>query len=218
MPAGRWNKFVKPDKIYRIIMQRILLATNNKGKVAEIKALLAGTGLTLLTPADLGLALEVAEDGVTYAENATKKAAAFAQASGIIALGDDSGLEVDALNGQPGLHSHRFSPMPGATDADRRSYLLEKLEGGRRPWTAHFHATVAVVLPSGETHLASGQCNGEIIPEERGSNGFGYDPIFFIPGIGHTMAELEMDEKNTLSHRALAIQNAVPILKELFRF
>jgi XTP/dITP diphosphohydrolase len=199
-------------------MPKILLATNNKGKVAEIKALLGGTGLTLLTPADLGLVLEVAEDGLTYAENATKKATAFAQASGYTALGDDSGLEVDALNGQPGLHSHRFSPMPGATDADRRAYLLEKLRGAQRPWTAHFHATVAVVLPSGKTHLTSGICDGEIIPEERGSNGFGYDPIFFIPGIGHTMAELEMDEKNTLSHRALAIQNAIPILKELFRF
>jgi XTP/dITP diphosphohydrolase len=199
-------------------MHKILLATNNKGKIAEIKALLDGNGLTLLTPTDLGLVLEVAEDGLTYAENATKKAAAFAQVSGYTALGDDSGLEVDALNGQPGLHSHRFSPMPGATDADRRAYLLEKLQGTRRPWTAHFHATVAVVLPSGETHLTSGTCDGEIIPEERGSNGFGYDPIFFIPEIGHTMAELEMDEKNTLSHRALAIQNAIPILKELFGF
>ncbi len=199
-------------------MDKILLATNNKGKVAEIKALLGGTGLTLLTPADLGLALEVAEDGMTYTENATKKAAAFSQASGYIALGDDSGLEVDALHGQPGLHSHRFSPNPGATDADRRAYLLEKLQGARRPWTAHFHATVAVVLPSGQAHVTSGQCDGEIIPEERGSNGFGYDPIFFIPGIGRTMAELEMNEKNTLSHRALAIQNAIPILKEIYGF
>ena len=198
-------------------MQQLLLATNNKGKVAEIKALLGRTGLTLLIPADLGLALEVPEDGLTYAENASKKATAFSQASGLVALGDDSGLEVDALHGQPGLHSHRFSPMPGATDADRRKYLLEKLQEVPRPWTAHFRATVAVVLPSGEAHITSGQCDGEIIPEERGSNGFGYDPIFYIPRIGRTMAELEMDEKNRLSHRALAIQNAVPILKEIFR-
>jgi XTP/dITP diphosphohydrolase len=131
-------------------------------------------------------------------------------------LGDDSGLEVDALRGQPGLHSHRFSPNPDATDADRRKYLLEKLQGASRPWTARFRATVAVVLPTGEMQLTSGQCDGEIIPEERGSNGFGYDPIFFIPGIGRTMAELEMDEKNRLSHRALAIQNAIPILKQMF--
>jgi XTP/dITP diphosphohydrolase len=199
-------------------MHRLLLATNNKGKVAEIKALLGDLGLPLLIPADLGLVLEVPEDGLTYAENASKKAAAFARASGIIALGDDSGLEVDALDGQPGLHSHRFSPLPDATDADRRKYLLEQLHGLPRPWTARFRATVAVALPSGEIQVTSGRCKGEIIPEERGSNGFGYDPIFFIPGIGLTMAELEMDEKNTLSHRALAIQNAIPILKELFRF
>ena len=197
-------------------MHKLLLATNNKGKIAEIKALLGGTGLTLLTPADLGLALEVPEDGLTYAENASKKARAFSQASGLPALGDDSGLEVDALRGQPGLHSHRFSPNPDATDADRRKYLLEKLQGASRPWTARFRATVAVVLPTGEMQLTSGQCDGEIIPEERGSNGFGYDPIFFIPGIGRTMAELEMDEKNRLSHRALAIQNAIPILKKIF--
>jgi XTP/dITP diphosphohydrolase len=197
-------------------MQKLLLATNNKGKVAEIKALLGKTGLTLLTPAELGLVLEVPEDGLTYAENASKKAAAFSQASGLIALGDDSGLEMDALDGQPGLHSHRFSPNPEATDADRRKYLLEKLQGLPRPWTAHFHATVAVVLPSGEMQITTGQCNGVIIPEERGSNGFGYDPIFFIPEIGHTMAELGMDEKNRLSHRALAIQNAIPILKEIY--
>ena len=196
-------------------MHKLLLATNNKGKVAEIKALLGRTGLTLLTPADLGLSLEVPEDGLTYAENASRKATAFSQASGLLALGDDSGLEVDALGGQPGLHSHRFCPMPCATDADRRNYLLEKLQEAPRPWTAHFRSTVAVVLPSGEAYLTSGQCDGEIIPEERGSNGFGYDPIFFIPGIGRTIAELEMDQKNRLSHRALAIQNAIPILREI---
>ncbi len=195
-------------------MRSILIATNNKGKVDEIKALLDGLGLALLTPSDLGLVLEVAEDGQTYAENAAKKAAAFAQASGMIALGDDSGLEVDALGGQPGLHSHRFCPIPNATDADRRNYLLERLGDKPHPWIARFRATVAIALPSGEIQLAAGQCEGEIIPGESGTNGFGYDPIFFIPEIGHTMAELEMNEKNRLSHRARAIQKAIPILKE----
>jgi len=196
-------------------MRSILIATNNKGKIDEIKALLDGLGNPLLTPAEMGLALEVAEDGQTYAENATRKAAAFALASGMIALGDDSGLEVDALDGQPGVHSHRFCPIPNATDADRRKYLLERLSDKPRPWSARFWATVAIALPSGEVNLASGQCEGEIIPDERGSNGFGYDPIFFIPELGHTMAELEMDEKNQLSHRARAIQNAIPILKRV---
>jgi XTP/dITP diphosphohydrolase len=197
-------------------MPSLLLATNNKGKVAEIKALLIKTGLTLLIPDDLGLALEVPEDGQTYAENASKKAMAFSQASGMLALADDSGLEVDALHGLPGLHSHRFIPMPGATDADRRKYLLERLLGFPRPWKARFLATVALALPSGEVRLASGQCEGEIIPEERGTNGFGYDPIFLIPGLDRTMAELEMDDKNHLSHRARAVQNALPYLREIF--
>jgi XTP/dITP diphosphohydrolase len=197
-------------------MRSLLVASNNKGKVDEIKALLDGLGLALLTPTDLGLALEVAEDGRTYAENAGKKATAFAQASGMIALGDDSGLEVDALGGQPGLHSHRFCPIPNATDADRRKYLLERLGDKPRPWTARFRATVAIALPSGEVKLATGQCEGEIIPDERGTNGFGYDPIFYIPELGHTMAQLELNEKNRLSHRARAIQNAIPILKKVF--
>jgi XTP/dITP diphosphohydrolase len=192
----------------------LLIATNNRGKVDEIKALLGSLGLILLTPADLGLTLDVVEDGQTYAENAEKKARSFAQASGMTALGDDSGLEVDALDGQPGLHSHRFCPIPNATDADRRNYLLRRLGEEPRPWTARFKATVAIALPSGKVQLATGQCEGEIIPQERGSNGFGYDPIFFIPELGQTMAELEMKEKNRLSHRARAIQKAIPILKE----
>ena len=196
-------------------MHSLLLATNNKGKVAEIKALLEGTGITLLTPVELGLALEIPEDGQTYAENASTKATAFSQASGMIALSDDSGLEVDALDGQPGVHSHRFCPIPDATDADRRKYLLEKLQSSPRPWRARFRATVAMAMPSGKVRLATGQCEGEIIPEEIGTNGFGYDPIFFIPELGHTMAELEMDEKNRLSHRARAMQNAIPILHEI---
>jgi len=196
-------------------MHKILIATNNKGKVDEIRALLDGLGLVMFTPADLAIALEVNEDGLTYAENAGKKAAAFAQISGLVSLGDDSGLEVDALCGLPGLQSHRFCPIPNATDADRRNYLLERLANKPRPWTARFRATVAIAVPSGEVKLATGQCEGEIIPSERGHNGFGYDPIFYIPEIGHTMAELEMDEKNRLSHRARALQNAMPILKEV---
>jgi XTP/dITP diphosphohydrolase len=197
-------------------MKNLLLATNNKGKVAEIKALLAGLDLAILTPLEVGIALDVLENGETYGENASKKALAFAQAGRMIALGDDSGLEVDALGGQPGLHSHRFSPLPDATDADRRKYMLELLREKPRPWAAHFRATIAVALPSGLVRLATGQCDGEIIPEQRGENGFGYDPIFLVLELGRTMAELSMDEKNRLSHRARAIQNALPILAELF--
>jgi XTP/dITP diphosphohydrolase len=196
-------------------MNRLLLATNNRGKIAEMRALLESLDLQLVIPADIGLELDVAEDGRTYAENASKKAMAFAKASGLVALGDDSGLEVDALGGNPGLHSHRFCPIPNATDADRRRYLLELLQDKPRPWTARFRAAVAVARPSGEVELADGRCEGEIIPQERGANGFGYDPVFLIPGLGRTMAELEMSDKNRLSHRAGAVRNAIPIVKEI---
>ena len=195
---------------------KLLLATNNPGKIAEMKALLDGLGIELLIPASLGLDLEVPEDGETYAENAACKAEAFARLSGLVSLADDSGLEVDALDGRPGLHSHRFAPGAEATDADRRQFLLQQLQGKLRPWTARFRATVAVAAPGGETRLASGACEGEIIPEERGTNGFGYDPVFFIHEFGRTMAELTMDEKNRLSHRSRAVKNVIPILKEFF--
>ena len=196
-------------------MPKLLLATNNRGKVREIQALLDGTGVELILPEEIGLELLVPEEGQTYAENASRKALAFARASGRISLGDDSGLEVDALDGKPGLHSHRFAPWPDATDADRRAYLLKLLQGKPRPWTARFRAAVAIATPAGEVRYAVGVCEGEIIPEERGTNGFGYDPIFLIPARGKTMAELNMDEKNRLSHRARAIQNARQILKEI---
>lgn len=198
-----------------MLKPKLLLATNNRGKIAEMKALLDGLDIELLTPASLGLELQVAEDGQTYAENAIRKAEAFAHLSGLVSLADDSGLEVDALDGRPGLHSHRFAPGANATDADRRQFLLQQLKGKPRPWAARFRATVAVAASGRETHLASGACEGEIIPEERGTNGFGYDPIFFIHEFGRTMAELTMEEKNRLSHRARAVMNAIPILKKI---
>ncbi|HTP02550.1 MAG TPA: RdgB/HAM1 family non-canonical purine NTP pyrophosphatase [Anaerolineales bacterium] len=198
-------------------MQSLLIATNNKGKMAEMQALLAGLSAGLVTPAQCGIELEVNEDGKTYAENAQKKAMAFARISGLISLADDSGLEVDALDGAPGLHSHRYVPAPGATDADRRRYLLGNLAGKARPWPARFRAAIAIAVPGGSVQVIEGECRGEIIPEERGSSGFGYDPIFFIPEMGKTMAELEMDEKNRISHRARAVMKARPILETLFR-
>ena len=195
-------------------MIKLLIATNNKGKVKELQDLLKDTSFELVTPADLDLKLDVEEDGRTYNENASKKALAFAQASGLISLADDSGLEVDALDGAPGLHSARYHPKPGANDADRRTYMLENLQDKLRPWTAHFHATIAIAIPGKDVQIVEGNCYGEIIPEERGTNGFGYDPIFLFPELGKTMAELEMEEKNRLSHRAKAVMNAIPILKK----
>ena len=197
-------------------MKKLLIATNNQGKVLELQELLTGTGVEFVTPAGINLQLEGEEDGSTYQENAGKKARAFAQASGLISLADDSGLEVEALGGAPGLYSARYSPKPGAKDADRRAFLLENLKDRPRPWKAHFHATIAVAVPDGSMEFAEGNCYGEIIPEERGTGGFGYDPIFLLTDLGRTMSELSMDEKNRLSHRALAVIAAMPILKQLF--
>lgn len=199
-----------------LIMEKLLIATNNQGKVIELQDLLKQIDVKLVTPSQIGLNLDVEEDGSTYEENAGKKAIAFAKASGLISLADDSGLEVDVLNGAPGLYSARYSPKQGAKDADRRAFLLQNLNGKPRPWKAHFHATIAVAKPSGEVEFAEGNCHGEIISEERGTGGFGYDPIFFIPELGQTMAELEMDEKNQFSHRARGVMNALPILKRMF--
>lgn len=197
-------------------MRKLLIATNNAGKTEELQDLLKGLDIQLVTPADIGLDLDVIEDGLTYAENAAKKAIAFAQASGLISLADDSGLEVHALDNAPGLYSKRFSPKPHATDHDRRVYLLEKLQSHPRPWTARFKATIAIATPKDRVQYTEGICEGQIIPEERGTGGFGYDPIFLFPELGKTMAELSMDEKNRLSHRARAVLEAKEILKSLF--
>lgn len=212
-------------------MKKLLIATNNQGKVKELHELLQGMDIELVTPSQIGLDLDVLEDGLTYAENATKKAVAFAKASNLISLADDSGLEVDALNGAPGLYSARYGSTNGEklSDADRRKYLLSKLQDQPRPWTARFHATIAIAIPKlwrptdllsdmqeQTLHLFVGICEGEIIPTERGTGGFGYDPIFLLPELGRTMSELSMDKKNRLSHRAKAVMNAKGILEMLF--
>lgn len=194
---------------------KLLIASSNKGKMKEIMDLLRDLPLEAILPADIGLTIEVEEDGQTYAENATKKALAYCNASGLITLADDSGLEVEALDGKPGLHSARFSGQPDATDADRRKFLLEKLNNHPRPWPAAFHSTVVIAVPEGTTHTLDGECRGEIIAQERGTNGFGYDPIFLVEGMDRTMAELSLEEKNRLSHRARAILAARPVLMEL---
>ncbi|MBN1373252.1 MAG: RdgB/HAM1 family non-canonical purine NTP pyrophosphatase [Anaerolineaceae bacterium] len=196
-------------------LTQILIASSNPGKLREIQEILQGQHFELHLPADRGIQLEVVEDGLTYAANAALKARAYAQAANCITLADDSGLEVDALDGQPGLHSARYSLKPGASDADRRAFLLQNLRGKARPWTAHFHCTVAIATPDGEIFFADGDCPGEIIPEERGGNGFGYDPIFLLPERGLTMAELDSFDKNQISHRARAIKAALPLLLKL---
>jgi XTP/dITP diphosphohydrolase len=197
------------------MVDKILLATMNPNKVREIRSLLRDLPVEVLAPGEAGISLQVLEEGKTYAENAGKKALAFACASGLISLGDDTGLEVDALGGAPGLYSARYFPQAGATDADRRAYLLKNLRGMPRPWTARFRCCAAVAAPDGTVIVTEGICKGEIIPEERGRHGFGYDPIFLITSIDKTMAELTLEEKNKLSHRAYAVRAAIPHLLSL---
>jgi XTP/dITP diphosphohydrolase len=193
-------------------MLRLLIATTNPGKLAEFRELLLDLSIECVLPQR---DLRVLEDGASYAENAVLKARAYALDSGLTALADDSGLEVDALGGAPGLHSARYSSITNANDADRRTLLLKNLRGRPQPWTAHFHCTVAIAKPDGTVFLSEGDVYGQILPEERGSNGFGYDPLFLLPGLGRSMAELSNEEKNRLSHRALAVQAALPTLQRL---
>lgn len=193
---------------------KLLVATTNPGKVREIWELLGDLGVPLAMPADLGLALTVAETGATYAENAILKASAYAAASGLVTLGDDSGLEVDALGGAPGLQTARFAG-PGASDADRYQLLLRKLEGiPQAARTARFRCAVAVARLGGEVAIAEGTCEGLIALAPHGVNGFGYDPVFFLPEYGCTMAELPAGVKNTISHRARAVLAARLLIEE----
>jgi len=197
-------------------MIKLLLATNNQGKLAELRSLLSGLDLELLSPKDLDLDIQVQERGLNYLENAVLKAAIFADAAKIWTLSDDSGLEVEALNGAPGLYSARYAPEPNATDKDRRRYLIQNLEGTPQPWKASFQSVVALVGPEGSPIVTKGTCPGDIVPEGRGHGGFGYDRIFRLEETGLTMAELTTEQKNELSHRALAVKRIIPILESLF--
>lgn len=206
VPDAAMSKSVKKNT------HRLLVATRNPGKLVEFRALLEKLPLILITPDELGIQDEVNEPGSTYAENAMLKALTYMQLSGLPSLADDSGLEVAVLRGAPGISSHRFGSHPHATDADRRAYLLERLAGFPRPWEAQFRCAVAIVTPAGKVLLGEGACQGEIIPEERGNFGFGYDPIFLIPEIGLTMAELSLEQKNRISHRARAVRAVLPAI------
>ncbi len=196
-------------------MRQLLLSTTNPGKLKELKALLARSGWELLTPADIDLRLAVEETGCSYHENAALKARAFCRASELPALADDTGLEVIALDGAPGLHSARFVQGENASDAARRARLLLQLSTHTRPWLAQFRCSVVLAYPDGTILTAEGTCHGEIVPEERGEHGFGYDPIFLFPAEGKTMAELSMARKNRISHRAMAISNLLKMIPGL---
>lgn len=189
---------------------QLLIATTNQGKITEISDLLQELDLDLLTPQAIHLDLTVEETGATYLENARLKALAYSRATGLPTLADDTGLEVAALAGQPGLHSARFIPDPRATDHDRRALLLRKLAPFPHPWQARFICVAALALPGQDIIFKEGVCPGEIVPQEHGQHGFGYDAIFLVAGTQHTMAQLELSHKNRISHRAQAIRALFP--------
>ena len=192
---------------------RLLLATNNPGKVREFRRLLAGAPFVVETPAEAGIALDVAETGSSYAENAALKARAFASAAGRLALADDSGIEVDALDDAPGMYSARFGG-DGLDDAGRTALLLDRLAGvpmERRG--ARYRAVVAVAGPDGSVELFEGVQEGRIGFAPRGERGFGYDPVF-ITEDGRVQAEIDDTEKDRISHRGQAVRAALAWLLE----
>jgi len=174
---------------------RLVIASGNAGKLREYRDLLAGTGFELVA-FDNG----VEEVGESYAENARLKAEAALAASGLPAIGDDSGIELEALDGFPGLRSARLGP----TQTERTAELLQRLQGVPRPWEARFVCVIALAVSGQQTRFFEGECRGVVVPEWRGEAGFGYDPIFLVPGTGKTFGEMPPEEKRRYSHRAAA--------------
>ena len=195
-------------------MPRLLLATNNPGKLREYRGLLAGCGYDLVTPGELGIKADVPETGSTFAANARLKALTLAKASRLLTLADDSGLEVDALGCEPGVRSARYGGKK--SDSERIDLLLSRLRDfptGKR--TARFRCVIAIATPQGSARTVSGECRGLIAGASRGSSGFGYDPVFYLPELGQTMAELPPEIKNRISHRARAAARACRLLRQM---
>ena len=183
--------------------RKFVLATHNPGKLREMGAILADFGIVVVSPAELGIDVDVEETGTTFAENALLKASAICQASGLPAIADDSGLCVDALNGGPGVYSARYGGE-GLDDPARYRLLLSSMRGaGTR--AAHFACAVACVFPNGDTIHAEGRCDGAIAFAPMGEGGFGYDPVFLVPEKGKTFAQLTQEEKAAISHRVKAL-------------
>jgi XTP/dITP diphosphohydrolase len=199
-----------------VYIMELVIATKNQNKIIEIKEKFSGlTGLRILSLMDFDDLPEVVEDGSTFEENALKKAKTYSGFTGLTALSDDSGIVIDSLNGDPGVRSARFSGEY-ATDDDNNNLVLEKLKNiPNEKKTARFVCVIAIAQPDGKTFTAKGTCEGRILRVRKGNNGFGYDPIFFLPGLGKTMAELSIAEKNKISHRALALDEALKILKKI---
>jgi XTP/dITP diphosphohydrolase len=198
-------------------MAKLLLATGNQGKLRELRSLLSDLPYELVTLSEVGIDIKVDESGSSLEENATLKATIFASKSRLLTLADDSGLEVDALGGQPGVLSARYAGE-NASDSERIDYLLSRLKGV--PWEkrqARFRCVIAISTPDGKhLELCSGACRGIITLKPRGEQGFGYDPVFYLPRLGKTMAELPPEVKNRVSHRGKAARKAYMVLERLW--
>ena len=196
--------------------RQLLVATRNRGKLAEFERLLGDLGLEFLTLDDVGVAEDVAETGSTFLENATLKAGRYAMLSGLYTLADDSGLMVEALGGDPGVHSARYGG-PGLTAAQRYRLLLSNLEQvPMEKRIAQFVCVIVLAGPAGNVlHSAQGVCEGRIALEAAGTGGFGYDPVFYLPERSMTMAQIPEGEKNWISHRGRAMRAIEPFIPEL---
>ena len=193
---------------------RLLIATTNPGKVGEYQHLLNGLAYELVSLSEVGITREVDETGATYEENALLKAREYAALSGLLTLADDSGLEVDALGGRPGVHSARYAPD---SPARIRKLLAEMQNVPAVERTARFQCVIALAWPDGRTEITTGACEGQIATEARGVNGFGFDPVFYVPEYSLTMAELPDNVKNLISHRARAAQKMRPMLERILK-
>jgi XTP/dITP diphosphohydrolase len=201
-------------------LPKLVLATNNPGKLREFERLLDGSGFELVTPGDLGLAWDVEETGASFEENARLKAVDAARVTGLPALADDSGLEVDHLDGRPGIFSARYAGGDRTDvtldEREQCEMILREMRGvpeeGR---TARFRCVIAIATPDGQVSTVDGVFEGRIAHEIRGEGGFGYDPIFMVAERGVTSAELEAGEKDALSHRGQAARKALPILRAM---
>lgn len=194
-------------------LDKIIFATGNKGKIKEIQMILADLGVEIITMKEAGIVIDIEENGKTYEENALIKARAVAEHTDAIVMADDSGLEIDYLNNEPGIYSARYMGED-TSYAIKNANLIERLNGvPDEERTARFVCAIAAVLPDGKEITTRGIIEGRIGYEEKGSNGFGYDPIFYVPRFGKTTAELSEEEKNLVSHRG----NALMLMKEELR-
>lgn len=199
---------------------KLLIATNNLNKVHELQEILTGLPLAITTPAQEGLTLDPEETGLTFEENAIIKARAFAQASGLLTLADDSGLEIDALGGRPGVYSARYGGTDKDDHAGRNRLVLDQLAALNVPWTertGRFRCVIALARPERLIGTVQGAVEGYIAYEPKGSNGFGYDPIFFVPEFNQTLAEVPSAQKHSISHRGRAGRAAAKLVEKVIK-